>query len=78
MTGSFLGFQDFNDQLFLCGASNNEVNNFLKIGSNYKKTCSYDITQLFNNNNLPKYANLFFDLYLVDQNGNLFNVPVYI
>jgi len=64
--------------LFLCGVSNNEVNKFLKIGSNYQKNCSYDITQLFNNNNLPKYANLFFDLYLADQNGNLYDVPVYI
>lgn len=75
LEGDFLGFQDLSDQLFVCEVHEREMEKF-KIGTTIEKKCLFDLNLLLNSNTMPIYANLFFDLFLVDYNGDLVDVPV--
>lgn len=74
--GDFLGFQDLTHQLFVCEVGEEDVEKFTTIGSTIDRTCLFDLGLLTNPLTFPRHTNLFFDLFLVDYNGDLIDVPV--
>ena len=76
LTGHFLGWEDLSDQLFLCKSDPSHVAEIRQIGEIRNFTCSYDLLPLVNKATLPAYANTYFDMFLVDANGDLIDVPV--
>jgi hypothetical protein len=57
-----------------------DVLNMLKFGAVTENTCEYSLIDLvkWNPDDLPLEANTFFDLFILDRNGNLIDVPVLI
>ena len=53
-----------------------EIRRLKTFGTTVEGKCSYDLKNLVDKNLLPKYANIFFDMYLVDYDGTLVDVPV--
>mmetsp|Transcript_18337 Transcript_18337/g.28164 ORF Transcript_18337/g.28164 Transcript_18337/m.28164 type:complete len:94 (-) Transcript_18337:1716-1997(-) len=45
-------------------------------GTTVESTCSFDLDALIDENQIPKQANLFYDMFLVDYDGSLVDVPV--
>lgn len=74
--GNFLGFEDMLDQLFVCEVGDQELVTQFKIGSSVKKTCLFDLITLTNKLTYPRNTNIFYDLFLVDANEDLIDVPV--
>lgn len=75
-TGHFEGWEDLTDQLFICDASDEHIDHFLNIGEIRNLECKFDLKKLLSNATLPAYANKFFDMFVVDSNGALVDVPV--
>ena len=50
----------------------------LKFGAVTESYCEFDLSQLFDQEKLPNEANFFFDLFIMDRNKNLIDVPVLI
>ena len=75
-TGYFEGWEDLTGQLFLCEPSDDLLQNYLNMGEIRKLECRFDLKNLLSKETLPNYANKFFDMFLVDSNGNLIDVPV--
>lgn len=67
-------------QLNLCPLNYNDVLNILKFGALTESICEFDLTTLvkWDTSELPVNANYFFDLFILDKNGNLIDVPVLI
>ena len=66
------------DQLNLCPLNYDDVLNMMKFGAVTESYCEFDLSQLFDQANLPNEANYFFDLFIMDRNKNLIDVPVLI
>lgn len=80
MNGTFLGFQKLRSQMNLCPLNYADVLNMFKFGAVTESTCDFDLTRLLklNPDELPKEANTFFELFILDRRGNLIDVPVLI
>lgn len=74
--GNFLGFNDLTDQLFLCNVPPEDLRKMTSIGTTFVHRCSFDLQKLTNPALYPKNVNIFYEMYLVDYNGNLIDVPV--
>ena len=78
LNGTFTGYQVLKDQLNLCPLNYDDVLNMMKFGAVTESYCEFDLSQLFDFQNLPNEANYFFDLFIMDRNKNLIDVPVLI
>ena len=80
MNGTFLGFQELKAQLSLCPMNYDDVLTMLKFGAVTQNECEFSLSQLvqWDPEKLPSEANTFFDLFILDRNGNLVDVPVLI
>jgi len=76
MLGNFYGFEDLSQQLFLCSTSQDQLDRLTSIGTILKNSCSIDLSSLLNSSTLPRNANLFFEMYMVDYDGDLIDVPI--
>ena len=76
LEGNFLGFNELKDQLFMCEVPPEDLVKLTSLGTVLEKKCSFDLLKLTDNSMLPKNANVFYELYLVDYNGDLVDVPV--
>ena len=74
--GNFLGFSELKDQLFMCNVAPEDLVKLTSLGTVLEKKCSFDLSKLTDNSLLPKNANIFYEMYLVDYNGDLIDVPV--
>lgn len=55
--GTWLGYKQLTNELFLCSSSKFEISRFMDIGTNLHKTCYFNIAQLLN-----KEEPLFYDI----------------
>lgn len=80
LEGNFLGFEDLTDQLVICKRPSDELERIYKIGTTVEIECTYDLAVLVsqNENLTPRKANIFYELFLEDYNGNMIDVPVLI
>ena len=80
INGTFLGFEILRDQLNLCPLTYDDVLNMMRFGAVTESTCEFELAKLIetadSNEDLPREANYFFDLYIKDRNGNLIDVPI--
>jgi len=76
LEGDFLGFQDLGSQLQLCPADYEDTIDFRRFGTSVNARCDYNISQLIDTNLQPNNTDVFYDLWLVDVNGNYIDVPV--
>lgn len=78
LDGTFKGFEDLSNQLILCARPSEELNRVFDIGTTVEISCNYDLAQLVSTKSfeMPRKANRFYELYLVDYNGNLVDVPI--
>ena len=78
--GNFLGFDDLFNQLIICKKSNEEIASVYRIGKDIDISCTFDLSRLTSVNQYehPNYENRFFELYLVDWNDDLIDVPILI
>lgn len=76
--GEFTGFSDLDDQLVLCPQPTEELQRLFDIGTTVEFSCTYDLSGLVSLNKfeVPRKANRFYELFLVDYNGDLIDVPV--
>ena len=80
LDGTFLGFEDLSDQLILCAKTTEELERIYDIGTTVRIECTYDLSNLNSPNvyEVPRNANRFYELFLIDYNGNFIDVPVLI
>ncbi len=80
LEGNFLGFEDLNEQLLVCKTSNSDIEKLKKFGTTMSNTCQFDMSHLTSKNlfERPSNANIFYELFLIDFNGDLIDVPVLI
>lgn len=54
------------------------MNRIYQIGTTVDLACKYDIENLFSENQFdhPRNQNIFYELYLIDFNGDLIDIPV--
>lgn len=76
MTGHFLGFESLVEQVFICETSRDDIQDLMMIGTSLVRTCKFDLEKLVDASNYPKNANIFYELFLEDYNGDLIDVPV--
>ena len=50
----------------------------MDIGASLKRTCNFDLSKLINPQEYPRNANVFYEMFLEDYNGDLIDVPVLI
>jgi meckelin len=74
--GNFLGFSDLADQLALCPVSPEGLKALTTIGRVTRSKCSFDLKKLTEPSLYPHNANVFYEMYLVDYNGDLIDVPI--
>jgi hypothetical protein len=50
----------------------------MKFGTTIKNTCTFDLSRLVSSSPFdhPSNENIFYELYMVDYNGDLIDVPV--
>lgn len=78
LEGNFLGFADLKDQLMICETSSEDIDKMRKFGSSIDQSCTFDLSRLTSSSAFdhPASMNIFYELYLVDYNGDLIDVPV--
>ena len=78
IVGEFLGFEPLTDQLVICEKSWDQVQRIFRIGTSVEISCTFDLGNLVSelSYDRPRLQNIFFELYLVDYNGDLIDVPV--
>ncbi len=64
----------------MCPINYDDVQNMMKFGAVTQSQCEFEISKLFKQNSfdLPREANMFFELFIQDRNKNLIDVPVLI
>ena len=73
LDGTFEGFQALTDQLILCPHSLEDSKNYREFGTNVNIQCSLDLTSY-----ITAAETKFYELYFVDQDGTLLDVPLVI
>ena len=76
--GAFLGWEDLSNQIFLCPIGFTDSAEYRKVGHSILKKCKFDLQPLVDRTIELKNLNYFFELFLVDYNGDLIDVPVLI
>jgi len=76
--GAFLGWEDLTTQLFLCPITEDESKRFRRVGLSLVKECKFDLERLVDRTVELPNLNYFFELFLVDYNDDLIDVPVLI
>ena len=78
--GHFYGFKDLTNQLVICERPREEIDRIYAIGASVDIDCTYDLSNLVSPNafDRPRLANYFFELFLVDYQDTLVDVPVLI
>lgn len=74
--GNFLRFEDLSDQLFICETPAEDVEKLLTVGNTLLQGCAFDLSRLTAQSTFPRTANKFYDMFLVDYDGSLIDVPV--
>lgn len=74
--GNLLGFEDLSDQLFICETPMEDVDMLLEVGNTLLQSCAFDLSRLTAQSTFPKAANKFYDMFLVDYDGGLIDVPI--
>ena len=74
--GTFLRFEDLSDQLFICETPTEDVDKLLTVGNTLQQSCAFDLSRLTAQSTFPKTTNRFYDMFLVDYDGSLIDVPV--
>ena len=80
LEGTFYGYEDLSNQLTICDKSPEEIANLRKIGKTTKIQCDFDVSRLVSTNKFDHFRNenFFYELFLVDYNGDLIDIPVQI
>lgn len=81
MNGSFIGFTELKNQLSVCAMSYKDVLNMRKFGSMMSKSCQIDLEILKDKdpgNLMLEEANIFYELFLQDSNGQFIDIPILI
>jgi len=80
LEGNFYGFEDLTNQLVICEKTQDELQRIYRIGTTVEILCTFDLGRLVSSNkyDLVKNANMFYELYLLDYNGNMIDVPTLI
>lgn len=73
LNGTFIGFSNLTDQLILCPHSYKVGKYYRTFGTNVDVTCSLDLSVY-----VTSTETIFYELYLVDLNNTLVDVPVLI
>ena len=78
--GNFHGFEDLTNQLVICEKSREEISRIYEIGTSVNIPCTYDLSNLISTNKYdrPRLENFFFELYMVDWDESLIDIPVLI
>lgn len=71
LDGSFLGFEDLKDQLLLCPHSSEDSKKYREFGTNVIYKCQLDLTKY-----IDADETVFYDPYLIDDDGTMIDVPV--
>ena len=78
LDGVFLGWENMTTQIFLCPMTEEHSRRFRRVGLGLVEKCEIDLEALVNQYiDLPN-INYFYELYLVDYNDDLIDVPVLI
>ncbi|KAJ3285757.1 Meckelin [Borealophlyctis nickersoniae] len=73
LNGTFLGLQNLTTQLQLCTSGPvPEMTDWLQMGHDYEQQCTLNLFKYLN----MSTTTIFYDLYMLDQNNNLFPIPV--
>jgi hypothetical protein len=75
INGKFYGFEDFGKQMFLCDIPDDSLSQLITIGTTMSHKCTIDLTRLLRNVN-SQNANMFYELFLIDYNKNMIEVPI--
>ena len=80
LEGNFYGFEDLYDQLSICKQPSEDQDDVFRIGVTLRYLCKFDLDKLITPNAFerPKEANYFYELFLVDWDDSLIDVPVLI
>lgn len=80
LEGNFYGFEDLYDQLSICKQPSKDQDDVFRIGVTLRYLCKFDLKKLITENEFerPKEANFFYELYLVDWDDSLIDVPILI
>lgn len=73
MNGEFLGYQKLTDQLILCPHSSEDTKRYREFGTNVIYSCDLDLEPF-----ITYPETVFYDLYLVDSDDTLIEVPILI
>lgn len=76
LDGYFLGYENLTTQLQLCPADYTYGVDYRRFGTTVYSSCSYDLSQLITEYLQPNNTNIFYDLWLVDYDGDFIDVPV--
>lgn len=78
LDGVFLGWEDLTDQIWICPITKEDSKRYRRVGLGLVKECQFDLEKLVDRTMYLPNLNYFFELFLVDYNGDLIDVPVLI
>lgn len=78
LEGEFLGWEDLSNQIWMCPTTVSGSERYRRVGLGLVTLCEFDLFNLVNQDNHLDNQNNFFELFLVDFNGDLIDVPVVI
>lgn len=76
--GTFLGWETLSNQIYLCPITYSDSSKIRKVGQTLDVSCKFDVRKLVDKTIELPNLNYFFELFLVDYNGDLIDVPVLI
>lgn len=81
MSGEWLGFRNFTSQFQLCGGGQGEIDDWLRVGTNYINACEIGLDKIIERSSDYMESNgepIFYDPYIVDALDRLYPIPVYV
>ena len=81
MDGNWIGFRNFTSQFQLCGGGQGEIDDWLRVGTNYINGCEISLKSIVDQSSDYIDSNgepIFYDPYITDSQGKLYPIPVYI
>jgi hypothetical protein len=78
LEGDFLGWEDLSNQIWMCPTSVSGSDRYRRVGLGLVNLCEFDLIQLVDRTTQLDNLNNFFELFMVDFNGDLIDVPVLI
>ena len=75
--GTFVGWENLNDQMIMCPSTSQEITNTFRIGQAVDISCKFDLSRLIGEEfDRPEGTNYLYDIFLEDYNKDLIDVPV--